>query len=683
MARIPAMALINIGLIAGIAIGYYTGLSSPLWVTACLVCALFGFWFIPKNSGGKRELVFTPFVVLVFTLLGTTLAFQSNPANDRHNFYAQLGQNSIIYLKISYLPEEKEKTIAARVRILQVDNKTVRGDALVYFEKSDEAKALAYGDVIVVRCDFDTVRNYGNPHEFDYANYLRTKGIHHRAFIRENQWLKTGSDPGFFKNSMLSFRRYFESRLDGSGMKEENREVAKALILGSRNGLSEDIQNSFANTGVTHVLSVSGLHVGILMVLLVFLTQPLTRLPRGKFVQSLLVLLCIWIFAAISGLSPPVNRAATMFSFILVGKLIQRETVLYQSVLVSALLLILIDPLVIFDVGFQLSYAAVLGIIFIHPMLYARLSFSGWIPDKIWQITSVSLAAQLATLPAILFYFHQFPNYFLVANLIVIPLSFVVLAIGLAFLAFASVPFVGDFLAWFLDLVLSVMNWTIRKIDSIPGAVSDGFALDLGELWLLNCILFLAITGFAVRKKWMLRTSLAGLVILSVLQVYQSRIVADQSKMVIYNAGKNDVIDVFSGTRLTTISNPEFLNDAKQQKYVVMNNRFFCGTTSVPDEILHPESQNIPLQIGGFSLAFYSDSDFEPDSPNALPLADFAYLHKVNFVPDELVSLWKEAKTRVIIGSDVGYELRGFLANNLDEESLHDLKTEGALEIDL
>lgn len=218
-----------------------------------------------------------------------------------------------------------------------------------------------------------------------------------------------------------NFRESIISKLKKENFGEEELGVIQALLLGKRDDISENTYNNYTNAGAVHILAVSGLHVGIILLLLEFFLSPLARLPKGKTLKLLLVVLLLWGYAFVAGLSPSIVRAVTMFSFVAYALYLNRPANSFNIIALSMLFILLVKPLFLFQVGFQMSYAAVFAIVWIYPKLQKF-----WFPDnfiirKTWQLLSVSAAAQLGVLPISLFYFHQFPALFFISNLLIIP----------------------------------------------------------------------------------------------------------------------------------------------------------------------------------------------------------------------------------------------------------------------
>jgi ComEC/Rec2-related protein len=342
----------------------------------------------------------------------------------------------------------------------------------------DPKKHLQRGDFIYTLAPVSPIKNTGNPGSFDVKNYYMTKGIHLQSFVYQNYIIighATLWDSWIYALRTW-FNRSFERHLCGPELG-----LAKALLLGNTTDVSQKSKASFAATGAIHVLAVSGMHVALFAELLLFSIGLFARFISRKW-AILFILIILWCYAWLTGFSASVLRSVTMFSLIQIGLLLQRSAHPNYLLFWCAYLMYLFDPTCIYDIGFQLSFCAVFGI-----QTYNTRISSLWSPPQkilkwIWEHTSVAIAAQLFTVPLILYYFHTFPNYFLIANLGIVVLSGVSMYLGFGFLLLGWIPMLGDLIGQIFSLSLTLMNQFIRIIAQIPGAVEGGFSLTTGQL---------------------------------------------------------------------------------------------------------------------------------------------------------------------------------------------------------
>lgn len=335
-----------------------------------------------------------------------------------------------------------------------------------------------------------------------YDRYLRDHGIYVRGFVKTGN--ASFSDAESLRSLAAKARDYFTRRMEDCGIQGEALSVAKALILGNDDDIPEEILQGYANTGAIHILSVSGLHVGLVFLFFQFIFLKLIPSEKLRWIRLILILLLLGAYALLTGLSPSVLRSTAMFMMFALGDTWKRKSEPLNTMAITCLLMLMVDPSWIRDIGFQLSYLAVFGILVIHPVL--RLAYEGktWILQKAWEMTSVSLASQCSTFPIILYYFGKFPVLFLLINFLVIPISTVLLYAGILLMFFSEVPWINSGLGWFLNTGIEWMNGIILFSASIPGASLD-LKIGLGCM-LVVYLLVIAIIGwlYSARRSWLL-----------------------------------------------------------------------------------------------------------------------------------------------------------------------------------
>ncbi|HET8964395.1 MAG TPA: ComEC/Rec2 family competence protein, partial [Chitinophagales bacterium] len=399
---------------------------------------------------------------------------------------------------------EKEKTVKLTVEMIAVHfkqhSRTVSGKAILYVEKEFRSLQLHYGDELVVKNRFNDVPAPKNPNEFDYRRFLFYKNIYQQAYLTSVEWLDCGVNSG---NNLIKFAIGLQERVlsvfQAAGLNKDEFSVASAILIGNRDKLDSTILASYAQTGVLHILSISGMHVALVFFVLNKALFFFDRLKHGRLPKACLLICFLWLYTILSGLSPSVLRAATMLSFVVLGESAKRNLNTYNTLAASAFLLLVINPYLLADVGFQLSYLAVIGIISIQSPLSNFFSTGIWLPDKLLALLSVSLAAQLATFPISLFYFHQFPNYFLLSNLVVMPLSTAIIYTGMLLIAVSSFPFVFQPVALLFSRMLCLLNDLINRISHFPYAVTQDISIQIPETVMLY--VWMLLFYFFLRKK--------------------------------------------------------------------------------------------------------------------------------------------------------------------------------------
>ncbi|MGZ3822861.1 MAG: ComEC/Rec2 family competence protein, partial [Mucilaginibacter sp.] len=375
--------------------------------------------------------------------------------------------------------------------------------------KDSTANHLYYGDELLIPANFSLIEPPFNPAEFNYKQYLANQNIHYQSFLYAHQFYVLNKNAG---NPIVAYSLRLRQRLIDkfkSNMRSpEAIAVASTLILGYKADLSNDVLQAYSQTGTVHVLSVSGAHVAILFILLSFSLSFLDKIRYGKTIKALLIIVFIWSYALLTGFSPAVCRAAVMISMVIIGKTYSRHINTLNIMAISAFFLLLYNPLYITDVGFQLSYLAVSGLIILQPIIYKWLDLESKWTDKLWALCSVSIAAQIITFPLSAFYFHQFPVYFLVSNLFIIIPSAVIMYAGITYLLLPQIPFISMALGWILEKSILLMNKVLTLIEHAPYSSINKIWITKPEYLLLYAITFSFFYLISERKPWVFKLSL-------------------------------------------------------------------------------------------------------------------------------------------------------------------------------
>jgi competence protein ComEC len=408
---------------------------------------------------------------------------------------------------IHEIKDGKNKRIKAIAELHRIDHLSiysVNQKTICFFNTRNK---IHRGDLIFTASPIEAIMNSENPGSFDMKNYYATKGIHTQCNVR-NDYILIGHIRSW-DDWMFELREWFNKSFEHH-LRGEELGLAKALLLGNTSELSEETKSSFAATGAIHVLAVSGMHIALFAELILWSFGLLPGIMRKSW-AILFALIILWTYAGITGFSPSVIRAVTMFTLVNLGKVFQRTGNPNYILLWCGFLMYLFDPACIYDIGFQLSFAAVFGI-----QTYKQRITSCWTPKSklfnfVWEHSSVALAAQLFTVPLILYYFHSFPNYFLIANLGIVVVSGIAMYLGFAFLLLNWIPLIGTLLGFIFSLSLRLMNIFIGCIAELPGAVESGFTL---QLWALVSVFIVLL--WILHSKAPLRQKCAiGLIVLA------------------------------------------------------------------------------------------------------------------------------------------------------------------------
>lgn len=447
----------------------------------------------------------------------------------------EFAQNEYFLAELRQKPVEKAKSYQT---ILQVQNRRLKAPetVLAYFSKSSFDSTLNIGDQLVILAKPERIVNRNNPFEFDYQSFVNKNGIWFSVYLPEGTWLKTGRSVSRLTDISEHVRQQFLQVLSHQVRNKEERSVIEALTLGYRNELDRETKNYFASTGAMHVLAVSGLHVGLIYFILNILFSGIKSNKTGRTFYPVILLSTLWAYAFLTGFSPSVQRATVMFSFVIIGEAIRRPVSIFNSLSASALVLMLIHPEVIFEVGFQLSYLAVAGIVLIQPKLAALISVKNKILKAIWDLFTVSVAAQLATFPLGLFYFNQTSNLFWASNFIVIPAATALMWLTFLFFIFGFVPALSHLLALVLTWITHLMILSLKYLSELPYAVTDGIVITSLQTWLLYGILAALLAFFFSKQKQWLFVSLIVLLSFQILEIRNNMKLFDQQAVFVYNS---------------------------------------------------------------------------------------------------------------------------------------------------
>jgi competence protein ComEC len=353
--------------------------------------------------------------------------------------------------------------------------------------------------------------------------------------------------------------------------------VGSALLLGTADKLDADIISAFSSSGAMHVLSVSGLHVAVVYLIFNWVLFFFNKIKYGNIIKAILLILLLWFYAAITGMSPSVLRAATMFSFIIIAKAYDRYTNIYNTLAASAFFLLLYNPYLIMEVGFQLSYLAVIGIVYIQPKIYNWFQVKSWLPDQIWTITSVSIAAQITTFPLGLHYFHQFPNYFLLSNLIVIPISTAIIYLGVALFAFSKISIIASSLAWGFGWCVWLLNQSVILIEKLPYALLHSISISVIDTWLLYALIVFFFYYFYNRKFNFLILAFSLVIAILCFQVIEQFQEFHQRSFIVYNIPKTSAIDFISSKSNVLLTDTSFAHNESGLLFRVKHNWWDLG----------------------------------------------------------------------------------------------------------
>jgi len=642
-----------------------------------------------KNSWWLGLLInFTLFVVAYELTILKTEKFYPNHFSNYAN------SASLVYAKLNTSSLEKEKSVKIILDILAVKQgnewKNTSGKAIVYLQKDTAALLLKYGDELLLKNHFKEILTTQNPEEFNYKQFLAYQNINHQAYIKNNEWIVSNENSGnVIINYCLIFRNNLLKTLKKCHLTKDEFSVGAALLLGYEDDLDRNIISSYANTGALHILSVSGLHVAIVYFVFNWLLFFLDKIKYGNIFKALLLILFLWFYAALTGLSPSVLRAATMFSFIVIAKAFNRNTNIYNTLAASAFLLLIINPYLMMDVGFQLSYIAVIGIVYIQPKIYSWFEINNWLLNQLWLITSVSIAAQIATFPLGLFYFHQFPNYFLIANFIVIPISTLIIYIGIALFAFAKISLVTFYLGVGFKWSVWLLNTSVQTIEKWPNALLQGISIspiETGFIYILILFVFLYLQK--PKFKYLL-VLFCNAILFICTQITEQHLQLNQKIIIVYNLQKNSAVDFVNGKNNVLLTDNTFAKDENNIRFHIKNNWWKLGVINT--QIVSDSIKTATLKIKNNTIQFYNKKIVvvnQKESSNYSPIQPLRinYLILSKNATTHIADILKQYKADTIIfdSSNSNYKINKWKqeCNELNQK-YYSVKSQGALIVNL
>lgn len=374
-----------------------------------------------------------------------------------------------------------------------------------------------------------------NPYEFNYASYMQHQQVYGQCNLTSQNYYITDTLPTNLTLLATRLRSKIINNLKKARLSGDELEVTKALFLGQRQNISEDLYKDYIHAGVIHLLAISGLHISILVMLLYYVLLPLRNTTTAIWISGALMVILLWCFAFITGLSPSVTRAVTMFTFVTIALHLKRPQNSVHTLMASAFFLLLIKPNMLFMASFQLSYIAVLGILTIQPLLAHLWRPSNSIILYFWNMTTVMLAAQLALLPISLYYFHQYPLLFFIGNLCIVPFMGILLGYGFLVILLAALGITSPILVKGLSYCIYSMNTLVNNIATVKNGTLENIYFDNNLLILTYCLLFITILAFTYKHKKLLYSSLCLVLALQGYLYYLNYYSKQQQQLIVFN----------------------------------------------------------------------------------------------------------------------------------------------------
>jgi competence protein ComEC len=521
---------------------------------------------------------------LIFICLGCLLIHFQNLKNDQRwvGHYLSAAKCISVVLQEPLTAKTNSYKALAKVDVVLIDQQwqPVKGNILLYFKKDSVVPALQYASQIIIQKKLQPITNSGNPGGFDYKQYCAFQDIHYQVYLHPKDYIVTGPlQRNAFAELLINTRNNVLSILRKWVPGETEAGVAEALLIGYRDNLDKELVRSYSNTGVVHIIAISGLHLGMIYGLMLLLLKPFRKQKWIRWVKPFLILLVLWGFSLLAGAAASILRSVVMFSFIVIGESLGRRTNIYNTLAASAFCLLLYNPYFLWDVGFQLSYTAVLSIVLFMKPIYRWSYFKNKLLNSIWQLNAITLSAQILTLPIVLYYFHQFPNLFLFTNFIAVPLSGFILYGELLLLVVCKMPSLCLYIGKIVSFLVRQMNHFIERSDRLPFSVTDHIQIGLVQTLLLYIAISCMAWWLLEKQKIGLLTGLSLLLVFFLIRGINLVHRSNQQKLVVYNIPQQKAIDIIEGNTYRFLGDPSLNGAGSIQNFHLRPSRVLYGAT--------------------------------------------------------------------------------------------------------
>ena len=647
------LARVTLVFIVGIVFTYYTQPSSQLVFSSLFIAALFSavayFWCTQKPHH-NRYFGLTIFVLAFAVGMSTqtihTDSYQKNHFTQLPNIFEQPHTFTIVL-------KEKLKSTAINQRYValvnQIDTAKCSGKIVFNINKDSLHHSFIIGNRLQIEGSLYPNMAPKNPFQFDYGTYLKNKQIYGQLYADATQIkvsFRIEKDIWYYA---AQIRNTIIDNLKQDGFHNKELNVALALLLGQQQDIDPDIIQDYQYAGAVHILSVSGLHIGFILLFVTFILKPIPNNKKGSLLKLIVILCSLWLFGIVAGLAPSVVRSVTMFSFVAIGQHLRRSVNIYHTLFVSILLILLVQPKFLFDVGFQLSYLALFFILWLHPLLSRLLEPKNKILKYIWEILSVSFAAQIGTLPLSLYYFHQFPGLFFITNLVIIPLTGFIMGLGVVVMVLAFVDLCPYFLSKTLEWSLFVIDKIIHTIASFEQFIFKDIPFTMVFMLSFYAVILALILWIKKPIPQRLLAVLLSVIGLQIAIVCNKWTTEHQQEWIVFNSKKTTLIAERTGKAVTLYANDSLLKFGTKNftlnNYLmgnfshlasakkIKNTAFFKGyTILILDSTgIYPKQQQADILILTQSPKINLERLIQSSHPKAIvaDASNFKYLQKM------------------------------------------------------
>lgn len=525
-----------------------------LWVVLMFVCLYLLYLLLILHTVNlpvfKYRYLVTSLAFSIWILSGYIAAHLKDVKNDFHHLLYK-GEIDAYIGTVQENDEAKSKSVGNLIKVSRIRKvgkwEPATGKVIIYHQSK-----LVPGQLILFEGSPDRVIPPANPQEFDYAKFLSRQQIYHTHLVGNKLEILGSVSEQPLHFFFIEIREFIQDGMDHYIHDKKALQIVKALLLGQKSTLDKEVSEAYSTAGAMHVLAVSGLHVGIIYGMFFLFLKPFSLNNPKRVAYLFLVIIIIWIYALLTGMSPSVMRSATMFTIVSLAQMKSRNPSIFNGLALSAVLLLLYDPFLIYAVGFQLSYAALTGIVLFQPLILNLWLPRNRVANYLWEITAVSIAAQVATFPLSAYYFYSFPAYFILSNLIAIPGAFLIMMIGIPFMIFSFIGPMASGLGTVLDYTVQVVNSGIFLIQALPSAKISFIHIETWEIVWYYMLLMLIFWIIMKPHKRLVIAIMGGIFLGSLWNWSQLLQQHSRHEIFLYTTPGGRVIDYYKNSTLFT-----------------------------------------------------------------------------------------------------------------------------------
>jgi competence protein ComEC len=599
-------------LIVGIVVGYLfpMDLIVNLSFVFGLLFLLVVIYFIVKNQL-KKTIWFGIVAAFTTIFIGILVVNLHNQKLYKNHYTNKADIEATVLFRIREVLKPNAYYDKYIVDVLKIDDTQVSGKLLLNVQKDSLKNSITVDDILLTKASIQNVNSSLNPYQFDYKAYLENRYVYHQIVTSRPYLMTVDITDHTFFGYADTFRRRINKQLKASNFKGDELAIINALLLGQRQDISPKIFNSYSQSGAIHILAVSGLHIGLILLILQRIFKPIEYIKHGRFIKTSIIVLLLWSFAIIAGLSPSVTRAVTMFSIVAIGMNLKRPTNIYNTLAISLFFLLLFKPLFLFEVGFQMSYLAVISIVTIQPILEKFWKPKNKILKFYWQVFNVTVTAQFGVVPISLLYFHQFPSLFFVTNLAIIPVLGVILGFGILVIFLALLKILPQWLATAYADIIHLMNQLVAWVSHQEQFVFKDIPFSIWEV-LASYILIIAFVMILKKQTFSsVRFTLISVILFQLVLLFEKHqnqtdelVIFQKSRFSIIGEKQNHILKISHNLDSNWVLKENTIKNYKIGNYI---------KNITTDSILSVYQMNNKTLLVIDSFGIYQVTHFKPD----------------------------------------------------------------------